>query len=76
MVWESEVWVFDEEACRYINGANTYMLSHMTNKTKREEVIPATTTFNIIVWMRANLGVCDGWNTFITSRTGGTDRSN
>ena len=53
MVYGSEVWRLDAAACRVINGANAYMLSHITNKTKKEEATPATTTFNILAWIRS-----------------------
>ena len=54
LVWVVEAWVLNEEACRCINGVNAYMLFHITNKTKREEVTERTTTFNILVWIGAN----------------------
>ena len=53
MVWGSEAWILDEEARKCINGANAFMLSHITGKTKKEEATQATTTFNIIAWIRA-----------------------
>ena len=53
LVYGSEGWCLTEEACRVINGANAYMLSHVTGKTKHEEAAAATTTFNIISWIRA-----------------------
>ena len=53
LVYGSEGWFLDEAACRVINGANAYMLSHITGKTKRCEVTATSTTFNIIVWIRA-----------------------
>ena len=39
--------------CKHLNGANAYMLSHVTGKTKHEEAKPETTTFNIVAWIRA-----------------------
>ena len=53
LVWGSEAWVLNEDARRCINGANAYMLSHITGKTKREEATAKTTTFNILAWIRA-----------------------
>ena len=53
LVYGSEAWLLNEEAKRCINGSNTYMLSHIAGKTKREEVTMTTTTFNIIDWIRA-----------------------
>ena len=53
LVWGAEAWVLDEEARRCINGANAYMLSNITNKTKREEATESTTTFNILAGIRA-----------------------
>ena len=53
LVYGSEGWLLNEETCRHINGVNAYMLSHITGKTKQEEVTTATTTFNIIAWIRA-----------------------
>ena len=53
LVWGSEAWMLNEEACKCINGTNAHMLAHITNKTKREEATPATTTFNILAWIRA-----------------------
>ena len=52
-MWGSETWLLDEAACKCINGTNTYMLSHITCKTKREEATTSTTTFNILAWIRA-----------------------
>ena len=52
-VYGSEAWLLDEQACKCINGANAYMLSHITGKTKQEEATAATTSFNIIAWIRS-----------------------
>ena len=43
--------LLDETDFRYINGANAHMLSHITDKTKRDETTAKTTTFNIIAWI-------------------------
>ena len=53
LVYGSEGWRLTKEACKRINGANAYMLSHITGKTKHDEATTATTTFNIIAWIRA-----------------------
>ena len=53
LVYGSESWLLNDEACKCINGANAHMLSHITCKTKKEEVITETTTINIIAWIRA-----------------------
>ena len=43
-----------EEACKCINGANAYMISPITVKTKIESSgNDKATTFNILAWMRA-----------------------
>ena len=52
-VYGSESWILDEQACKCINGANAYMLSHITGKSKQEEATTATTSFDIIAWIRA-----------------------
>ena len=43
----------DDRACRAINGANAAMLSHITGNTIRHEATAATTTFQILRWIRA-----------------------
>ena len=48
LVYGSEGWLLNEKACRYIHGVNSYILSHITGKTKREEATTATTTFNVV----------------------------
>ena len=53
LTYGSEAWPLDEKTCRIINGANAYMLSHITGRTKHEEASSATTTFNLIWWIRA-----------------------
>lgn len=53
LVYGSEAWLLSKEACKIINGANAYMLSHITGKTKREEATRATCTFNILAWIRS-----------------------
>ena len=53
LAYGSEAWRLNTEACRIINGANAFMLSHITKKSKREEATAATTTFNLLAWIRA-----------------------
>ena len=53
LVYGSEAWLLDDDARRIINGANAFTLSHITRKTKREEATTATTTFNILAWIRS-----------------------
>ena len=53
LVYGSEAWRLTEQACKIINGANAFMLSHITGKSKREEATAVTTTFDILVWIRA-----------------------
>ena len=53
LVWGSEGWLLNEEACRCINGTNAYMLSHITGKSKHVEATTSTTTFDILAWIRA-----------------------
>ena len=53
LVYGSETWRLTDQARKVINGANAFMLSHITGKTKREEATTATTTFDILAWIRA-----------------------
>ena len=53
LVYGSEAWNLDAETCRIINGANAFMLSHITGKPKEEEATAPKTTFNILAWIRA-----------------------
>ena len=53
LTYGSEAWPLDDETCKIINGANAYMLSHITGRTRHEEASSATTTFNLLWWIRA-----------------------
>ena len=53
MTYGAEAWLLNEVACRRLNDANAYMLSHITGKIKREEATTETTSFDIIAWIRA-----------------------
>ena len=50
LTYGSEAWVLLD--AKAISGANAYMLSHITGRTKHEEASTAT-TFSIIPWIRA-----------------------
>ena len=52
LVYGSEGWLLNARTCKRINGANAYMLSHFTGKTKHDEATADKTTFNIITWIR------------------------
>ena len=53
LIYGSEGWILDAQACAMINGANSRMISRITHKTIREEVIRRTRTFDVIRWIRA-----------------------
>ena len=53
LTYGSEAWILDKKASKLINGANAYMLSHITGRSKHEEA-SADTTFAIIPWIRAH----------------------
>ena len=53
MAYGSEAWLLDETTCRILNGANSYMLAHITGNPRKQEASPTTTTFNLIQWIRA-----------------------
>ena len=53
MTYGAEAWLLDEEACRKLNGANAYMLAHITGNHRHYEASPDTTTFNLLLWIRA-----------------------
>ena len=58
LVYGSEAWKLDEQTCRMLNGANTTMLTHITGKTRHEEALPDTRTFDIVSWIRDTLQEC------------------
>ena len=53
MAYGSEAWLLNSETKRCLRGANAFMLSHITGKTKREEARPETTSFDLVMWIRA-----------------------
>lgn len=53
LIYGSDVWILDVRACKLINGANAGMLSHITGRSRHEEVKGATTTFSLLKWIRA-----------------------
>ena len=53
LVYGSEGWILDTKACAMLNGANARMISHITNKTVREESSRRTRTFDVVRWIRA-----------------------
>ena len=53
MTYGAEAWHLDEQTCRILRGANAFMLSHITGKTKRQEAKEAECTFAILPWIRA-----------------------
>ena len=53
LAYDSEAWSLDDKTCKTINGANSYMLSHITDRSRHEESSSKTTTFNLILWIRA-----------------------
>ena len=48
LVYGSEAWFLNDNACKAINGANARMVAHITGKSAREEASPATRTFDIV----------------------------
>ena len=53
MTYGAEAWLLDEQARRALNGANAYMLSHITGNPRRQESTADTCTFNLLLWIRA-----------------------
>ena len=53
LTYGSEAWPLDAHTCRIINGANAFMLSHITGRSRHEEASSTTTTFNLLLWVRA-----------------------
>ena len=52
LTYGSEAWRLDERACKAINAANAKMLAFITGKSIAEEAMVATTTFNLLMWIR------------------------
>ena len=53
LTYGSESWTLDERTCKMINGANAYMISHITGRTRHEEASHSTSSFNILLWIRS-----------------------
>ena len=53
MTYGSEAWLLDEETCKVLNGANAYVVSHITGNHRRYEASATTCTFNLLKWIRA-----------------------
>ena len=53
LAYGSEAWKLNADTIRIINGANSRMLHHITDKTMHEEASRDTRAFDIIVWIRA-----------------------
>ena len=53
LTYGSEAWTLDERTCKIINGANAFMLSHITGKSRHEESSYNTSSFNILLWIRS-----------------------
>ena len=49
----SEAWQLHEEARRTLNGANSQMLSIITDKTPHQEASAKWRTFDLVAWIRA-----------------------
>ena len=54
LTYGSEAWLLDTKVRSTIRCANACMLSHITGRTIQEEANTTTTTFEIIVWIRAH----------------------
>ena len=48
MTYGSEAWNLTKEVKKKLNGANSQMLSAITGKSYREEVVEATCSFNLL----------------------------
>ena len=53
MTYGAEAWLLDDKACKALNGANAYMLSHITGNNRHYEAAQHSTTFNLLLWIRA-----------------------
>ena len=53
LVYGSEGWLLNAKACAMLNGANSRLITRITNKSVREEVSRRTRTFDIVQWIRA-----------------------
>ena len=53
LTYGAEAWLLDERTCKILNGANAYMLAHITGNHRKYEASAITTSFNLILWIRA-----------------------
>ena len=53
LVYGSEAWKLDAKACAMINGANSRLISRITQKTPHEEASRRTRTFDVVRWIRS-----------------------
>ena len=53
LTYGCEAWRLDKRTCAMINGANSRMVAHITNRTPHEEASEITRTFDILRWIRA-----------------------
>ena len=52
LTYGSEAWVLNKQTCKLINGANARMLAHITGFSQHAEATSATTTINLVKWIR------------------------
>ena len=52
LTYGAEAWRLDVETRSMLNGVNAQMLTHITNKTVQEEATAATSTIDIVLWIR------------------------
>ena len=53
LTYGAEAWALDDRTCATINGANSMMLSHITGRSRHDEASAETTSFNLVMWIRA-----------------------
>ena len=53
LTYGCEAWRLDVRTCRMLNGANSHMVSRISNKTIHEEASRETRTFDVVSWIRA-----------------------
>ena len=53
LTYDCEAWKLDSRSCKILNGVNSRMLSHITNKTIKEEVRKETRTFDVVINIRS-----------------------
>ena len=52
MVCDSEAWKINLEVVKKINGANTQMMSVISDKTTHQEESPKWDSFDIVRWIQ------------------------